>query len=464
MEDDKKKKKRNKKNKNKQIKSAEEDLDRNNNNNVSNSQNIHITELDLEPDTHRRNSAIPSSAEDMIKKLQKETESHIEKEATLQETIQHLQKENESYIQMQVTLEETIYQLRNECDSHLKKEASLEESILKLQLINNSHLQKEASLKETVLQLQSANESHIQKMAASEMDIIRLHNETELWLQEKAVLEAEISQLLEEKAALDLKGANLEENIKALEKEKDSWILTENSTKETISILNRDITRLTMQVLELEESRSKLLQENQQQTNTASSLQLHIQNCERNITSSSSSDEVKKQASYIEDLNSQIEAASVLVEKLVMENTELVEKVNELSVILERQTEGHSTVIEMPNPGPHFVGNGSISSPKLYSLEVAQINEGKIDGVSADGQPTAQLPLAVESEDSGEILQIPLDDTDARGPEPQYIESENKTVPLTDAPLIGAPFRLISFVANYVTGADMVNNTSSSES
>ncbi|KAE8685655.1 Thioredoxin H-type 9, H9,TH9 [Hibiscus syriacus] len=443
MEEDKKKKKRNKKNKNKQIRSPEEDLDRNNNNNVGNSQNINITELDLEPATDRRNSALPSSAEEMIKEFQIEKESHVQKEATLQETIEHLQKENESYIQMQGTLEETINQLRNECDSHLKKEASLEESILKLQQINNSHQQKEASLKETVLQLQSENESHKQKRAASEMDIIRLHNETELWRQEKAILEAKISQLLEEKAALELKGANLEENIEALEKEKKSWILTE--------------------VVELEDSRSKLSQENQQLTNTASSLQLHIQNCERNITSSCPSDEVKKQASYIEDLNTQIEAASVLVEKLVMENTELVEKVNELSVMLERQTAEHSTVIEMPDSGPHSIGNGSISTTKLDSLELAQINEGEIDGVDADGQPNAQLPLAVESKGSGEVLQIPLDDTDARGSESQDTESENSTVPFTDAPLIGAPFRLISFVANYVTGADLVNNTSSSE-
>ncbi|KAK8516065.1 hypothetical protein V6N12_066900 [Hibiscus sabdariffa] len=159
----------------------------------------------------------------------------------------------------------------------------------------------------------------------------------------------------EEKAALDLKGANLEENIEALEKEKESWILTENSTKETISILNRDITRLKMQYhqlwaaqkiqpfalhsfcsdveiktklgrwFELEESRSKLSQENQQLTNTASSLQLHIRNLEKNVTPrpSSSSDEV--------------------------------EKVNELSVKLKRQTmaAGYSMVNEMSDPGTH---------------------------------------------------------------------------------------------------------------
>ncbi|KAK8609762.1 hypothetical protein V6N13_093176 [Hibiscus sabdariffa] len=171
-------------------------------------------------------------------------------------------------------------------------------------------------------------------MAASEMDIIRLHNEKELWLQEKATLEAKIHQLLG--------GKSCSGSERALEKEKESWILTENSTKETISILNRDITRLKMQVrfhpcisqlkasfasrwFELEESRSKLSQENQQLTNTASSLQLHIRNLEKNVTPrpSSSSDEV--------------------------------EKVNELSVKLKRQTmaAGYSMVNEMSDPGTH---------------------------------------------------------------------------------------------------------------
>jgi hypothetical protein len=36
-----------------------------------------------------------------------------------------------------------------------------------------------------------------------------------------------------------------------------------------------------------------------------------------------------------------------------------------------------------------------------------------------------------------------------------------EAVPLSDAPLIGAPFRLFSFMAKYVAGSDLVNQTSS---
>ncbi|XVE80720.1 hypothetical protein DITRI_Ditri15bG0003200 [Diplodiscus trichospermus] len=440
MEDE-KRKKRNKKKKNKQTKTTEEDVDQNNH--VSNSQNGGNEELDLV--THQPNGALANSVGEMNKESQKENESRVQKEDTLQEKILQLQKENESYIQKEHTLQETIKQLRNEFDSHLKKEVSLEETILKLQHRNDAHIQKEASSEETIQQLRCENESHVQKMAS---------------------LEEKISQLLEEKASLDLKGVNLEENIKQLEKEKESWIMAENSTKEAISTLNRDITRLRMQVVELEDSRSKLLQENQQLTDNVSGLRLHIQNLERNMMSGPSSDEVKQQASGVEDLNSQIEAASALVEKLIMENAELVEKVNELYVKLEQRSmaAADSTVIDMPHSVPQSVENGSISAPKLDSLECAPINNGKIDDVNMDEQPAAHLPHFVEAEDSGEIVQIPLDDTDGRDLESQAVDNEENAVPLTDAPLIGAPFRLISFVAKYVSGADLVNNNLRSES
>ncbi|TYI66666.1 hypothetical protein E1A91_D09G241100v1 [Gossypium mustelinum] len=411
-----KKKKRNKKKKNKQGKATEEDVDQIQNNNVTNGQNSGNA-LDL--DTHQPNGALPNSAEEMIKELQKENELHVQKEATLQERIQHLQHENESHLQKKALLEETINQLRNEFDSHLKKEASLEAAIQ---------------------QLQYERELHVQKVAS---------------------LEEKISQLRDEKAGLHLKGATLEENVRQLEKEKESWIVTQSSTKEAISSLNRDITRLKMQVVELEESRNSLLQENQHLTENISSMQLHSQNLERNSNSDSQSEDVEKQAAGNEDLKSQIEAANVFVDKLMMENAELVEKVNVLYAMLEQQSKAaeHSKVIDTTNSVPRSLENGSILVPKLDSLEASPITNGKIESENVDGQPAAPLPQNVESKDLGEIVQIPLDDTDVRDLESQATGTEENAVPLTDAPLIGAPFRLISFVARYVSGADLVNNT-----
>ncbi|XWS22064.1 hypothetical protein CRYUN_Cryun29cG0002500 [Craigia yunnanensis] len=448
MEDE-KEKKRNKKKKNKQAKTTEEDVDQNNH--VINCQNSGNAELDL-VHTHHPNGALANSAEEMIKELQKENESHVQKELYFSRFYRLLcKRQSNAYKQKEATLEESIKQLRNEFDLHLKKEVSLEDTILKLQYRNDLHLLKEASLEETIHQFQFEIESHLQKVAGLEMNIVELQSEKEFWLQEKASLEDNISQLLEEKAALDLKG---------------------NSTKEAMSNLNRYITRLKMQMVELEESRSNLSQENQQLTENVSGLQLYIQNLERNMTSGPSSDELKKQASGNEDLNSQIEAASALVDKLIMENAELVVKVNELYVKLERQSlaAGNSRAIEsapmakvaetgsVSDSVAQSIENGSILAPKLDALEDAPIYNVKIDVENVDGQHVVPLPIFVEADGSGEIVQIPLDDTDVRDLESHAIDSEENDVPISDAPLIGAPFRLISFVAKYVSGADLVNN------
>ncbi|KAE8722608.1 Thioredoxin H-type 9, H9,TH9 [Hibiscus syriacus] len=386
-----KKKKRNKKKKNKQGKTTEEEADQIQSNNVSNGQSSGNNALDL--DTHQPNIALASSADEMINELRKEKNYLYRKRLfckrefnTCDMKMNHTDRKRliRCYLGGNATLEETIKKLRNEFDSHLKKEAGLG------------------------------------------MNVIGLQNEKESWLQEKASLEEKISHLLDEKAALDLKRANLEENVRQLEKEKYTWILTENSTKQSISSLNRDITRLKMQVVELEESRSELSRENQHLAENISSMQLHIQNLERNITSSPPFEgNNNKLASGYEDLKSQIEAASVFVEKLVMENAELVQKVNELV--------------------------GFCRSFSNY--------ERRIEHENVDVQPAAPFPRNVEPEVSEEIVQIPLDDTDVRNLESRSIAGEENAVPLTDAPLIGAPFRLVSFVASYVTGADLVNNT-----
>lgn len=59
---------------------------------------------------------------------------------------------------------------------------------------------------------------------------------------------------------------------------------------------------------------------------------------------------------------------------------------------------------------------------------------------------------------SEEIVPVPLDDIQIHEDDDQQSgEDETAEVPFSDAPIIGAPFRLISFVARYVSGADLVS-------
>ncbi|PQQ09283.1 uncharacterized protein Pyn_01955 [Prunus yedoensis var. nudiflora] len=72
-----------------------------------------------------------------------------------------------------------------------------------------------------------------------------------------------------------------------------------------------------------------------------------------------------------------------------------------------------------------------------------------------------ELPI---SDEISEIVQIPLDENEVRNLELSVETDKNAAVPLIDAPLIGAPFRLMSFVARYVSGADLVNQAPTNSS
>ncbi|XP_041027582.1 lamin-like protein isoform X4 [Juglans microcarpa x Juglans regia] len=483
------KKKRNKKKKRKQSKATEDvavdagetaSLDQNHESNgqddngqVSETADAHndVQNINVDPNGHLRNGTdgfilieaekqkwlqrvVKASLEETVKVLQKENQSHIKKEATLEEAIKQLQQKNHSYLQKEASLEETFKVLQNENEWHIKKEATLEETVKQLQQKNHYYVQKEATLEETINQLQHQCHSYIQKEAS---------------------FEGKISQLLEEKANLGLKGESLEEKVKHLEREKCFWILKENSTKETLANLHGDAAKLQAQVVELEEFRSNLLQENQRLMDIIPGLQSQIQNLERSTSSTSSSVDLKMHGSEHEDLNSQMEAALALVEKLMTENAELVEKVNELYVELDRRitTDGLPSVTgsiqmfettETASVDPISESNEdlSLAGKKLESVKIVPMKIENIGSDNVDVEHAAVIPISLVSEETGEIVQISMDDNEIRDKELQAANNDEKTaVPLSDAPLVGAPFRLISFVTRYVSGADLVNKNSS---
>ncbi|XP_024934879.3 binder of USO1 and GRH1 protein 1 isoform X9 [Ziziphus jujuba] len=440
MEDEKKKKK-NKKKKNKQTKNVAEEVvvgrgetssvDQNHSNGkddqgqVSEAADVRNDVHDVDADLHRHQ---PNGTEC----------------STLAES------EQQQWLQRVATLEEIIKQLQTEKDMHIQREATFEDAVKQLQDENNSHLQKAASL---------------------EMKIRQLQDEKDSLLQKEVGLEEKINRLTDEKITWDLKEASLQERIKHLEGEKDSLMLKEDITKESIANLNHDIARLRVQVLELEESRNNVLQENQQ---LVAQLQLQIKDFET-ISSTQPSDEVTKQPSELEDLNSQVEAACALVEKLITENADLVEKVNELYVELDRHTAiaRLSSTASAPDPmspvttsvpdplSPIKENTVSISIQKSDSVEGIPVKEER-NGISkTDSDHADEILKSSTSDASSEIVQIPLEENAVRDLELQVAETDTEAVvPLSEAPLIGAPFRLVSFVARYVSGSDLVNRNS----
>lgn len=223
---------------------------------------------------------------------------------------------------------------------------------------------------------------------------------------------------------------------------------------------------------ELEESKNNLLLENQQLRENVSGLHSTIQNLENSSSSSASQDaSAKDRASENEELKSQIEEAYMLVEKLMAENAELVEKVHMLCVELDRpdmeiklsEVTEHDGLTEFVKPSePESSEVTSISVPELDSLEKTLVVNDNSDSIHAEHARHLQLV----PDDIEEIVQIPLDDNDVRDlqlHDTKNVENDD-AVPITDAPLIGAPFRLISFFAEYVSGADLVSQNTSNTS
>lgn len=473
MEDE-KKKKRNKKKKNKQTKTTTDDVAVGEDpNHVTNGQKDDVRSQASEPadiqnvqvDADRHQSNGVESAN--LAEAERQHLLQREAMAILEETVKHLRNERESHIQKEATLEGTVQQLQNECDLYKEKVATLEETIQQLQRQNDLRMQKEATLEETIKQLRNQNDLHIQREGGLEMNIANLQSEKEFWLQKEAALEQKISQLRDESAALNMKRASLEERLKLLEADKDSWTQMESVSKETIAGLSVDITQLRMQVVELEESRNNLLQENRQLKENVSSL--------RSQLSSDESKKLQHATSEQKDFSTQIEAAGALIDKLITENIELVEKVNDLSVKLDRQSvaaglssaigsDAVTTLTSDTEPMSESSDNMSSLNNRLETQGVVAVKEDRngINGVHADPPPL--VLNSSEADYSGEIVQIPLDDKEVQDLELQVVESDTDkvaSVPLTDAPLIGAPFRLVSFVAKYVSGADLVNKNAS---
>ena len=108
--------------------------------------------------------------------------------------------------------------------------------------------------------------------------------------------------------------------------------------------------------------------------------------------------------------------------------------------------------------------NLSVKGKKLESGEIVPIQVETIGG-DTDNVDVEQAPVNLSSfasEVPGEIVQISLDENEIRDLGIQAANNdENTVVEFSDAPLIGAPFRLISFVAKYVSGADLIDKNSS---
>ncbi|XP_009133266.1 chromosome partition protein Smc isoform X21 [Brassica rapa] len=476
--DDEKKKKRNKKKKNKQNNSKRADGDAiptedgNHNGDADialinqvpdsielepSSQQIIINQADEPGVVDYTSPNSEAVLEETIKQLRDEIGSHLQKEAVFEETVRRLETENESHIQKEALLEERLEHLRTESEAHIQKQALLEERLEHLRTENEPHIEKEALLEERLLHLRTENEAYIQKQAQLEERLLHLRTENETLKQNEEKLEerhvqyktkndvlvhemssteVKMRELLDERSTFSQKEASLEKKLQQLQHdEESSTAAAEKSSIEMISSLNNEIGTLRAQVMKLEESRSNLQEQNNSLVETVSSLQVQRENHDNNVKGASE-----------EELNSQIEAACTLVEKLITENAELVEKVNELCIQLNQSQRAFASPPE----------SLAIEVQKSDALEEIPIHDEMIRIDDSGDIETALLERNL-SEETVPVSVNPNGEIDVESQVAVAGEAEEVSggVPLVDAPLIGAPFRLVSFVARYVSGADL---------
>ncbi|GAB2236002.1 hypothetical protein Drorol1_Dr00026450 [Drosera rotundifolia] len=329
-------------------------------------------------------------------------------------------------------------------------------------------LQREARLQEMVEQLEHDKVSSIQREAHLEVELQQLLSEKDSWLYLQASLEQRISQLVQEKAAFSEEEIRMREILKSLESESLLWMKKENSSKDFIANLQDDNTSLQNQVTELQKSNKHLSQENEKLRTDITVLTSRIQDLESSLHNPLPMRETPKVSAEMEDLNSQIEAMCALVGKLMTENAELVEKVTELYIERDQCTaktwDPPSAGLSGPVPRVDTVdtdGNDKFVESKSFSEALVE-DERPIHHDYKDLGYVVADPNSSETSVSEEIVQIPLvDDNKVQDFEAKcLIRHENEVVHFSDAPLIGAPFRLFSFVAKYVSGADLVSDRS----
>ncbi|MQL85231.1 hypothetical protein Taro_017737 [Colocasia esculenta] len=300
-------------------------------------------------------------------------------------------------------------------------------------------------------------------LASLEKKIELLQNENEFFAKKEISWNLRFEQLQSEMHSYAIKEASLENKINSMERENDSRIHKENLIGEMVAKLEEAHTGLQMQVKELESSKDNLVQENQQLTSSISLLEARVQLLENEAASFRSSTRMITEH-VSEDIDSvkQVEPVSELSEKLIAVEPELVGEVNRQNDIAE-----HSATFPVPSTEPdvNALHEEIVSEPtdKFASsatfFETISIADVNVNGIPVAEVHPKELRLLDDLHGSAEIVQIPLDDGQVQQADvdAQYIKHEEKdAVPLSDAPLIGAPFRFVSFVAKYVSGADLV--------
>ncbi|XP_039830426.1 uncharacterized protein LOC120691421 isoform X10 [Panicum virgatum] len=252
--------------------------------------------------------------------------------------------------------------------------------------------------------------------------IKQLEDEKSLWLQKGSTMESELEKLHSKVGFHAQNEALLEEKLNILQIGYDKLIKKEALLKERLNELEETKKTLVAQVKVLEEASSNTSAGNHMLVKKLDELDSRLQALEARAALSEALEKVKGNELIAErGLSSSVE--------LITDNS--YRQINNTPSNAYASNHPQETSIQLPETG---------TSNSIAQAHV-DVNEHRFDG------PTSE-----------EIVSVPLDDIQIHEDDPRQpgAEDEIDEVPFSDAPITGAPFRLISFVARYVSGADLV--------
>ncbi|CAL9134404.1 uncharacterized protein LOC135626937 isoform X2 [Musa acuminata AAA Group] len=320
------------------------------------------------------------------------------------------------------------------------------------------------------------NKIYEENFAKLQEQVRELEYEKALWFQKQANLEEKIKVLQEEVDLCAQKEAFVEEKLKNVESFKDSLVLTEISLKERIARVEEASTALDTQVKELQGLRNTFFEENQQLMEKVTGLEQKIQSIEERAPSHENLTETMTKLPEDDFSAQQTEASSALFGDQTSGSTELSEKVNEPYIVPEKHG-GHPSgtdlnrveMLDRASSPSHYVSDFrekiKDSGETVHPSVQLQENFGANNGINDLDSETVNRPGPPPSDEprGSEPATVPFDEIQIHKEDLTGVKNNEiaEAVPLSDAPLIGAPFRLISFMAKYVSGADLVKQNSS---
>ncbi|XP_039786237.1 uncharacterized protein LOC120652464 isoform X8 [Panicum virgatum] len=283
------------------------------------------------------------------------------------------------------------------------------------------------------------------KLDKLHVTIKQLEDEKSLWLQKGSTMESELEKLHSKVCFHAQNEVLLEEKLNSLQIGYDELIKKEEVLGKKVRCIDDINGTLTRQEALLKERLSEL-----EETNKTLVAQVKVLEEASSNTSAENHTLVKK----LDELDSRLQALEARAAL-----SEALEKVKGNELIAER---GLSSSVELITDNSYRQINNTPSN--AYASNHAQETAIQLPEIGTSNS-IAQAHVDVnehhrfDGPTSEEIVPVPLDDIqihedDLRQP---GAEDEIDEVPFSDAPITGAPFRLISFVARYVSGADLVN-------